>query len=337
MIIGNRDLRKQRLLIAEIGNNHEGDARLALEMVGAAAAAGADAVKVQVINPERLVNRSQKERIAQLSRFRLPRSVFVEMAGLAKEKGILFIASAFDFESLDSVAELVDSVKIASGDLDFGPLLTRAAQINKPIILSTGMATLDEVGLALDLISASLPKRQALAESVALLHCVSLYPTPAREANLRAIETLRSACGLTVGFSDHTIGIEVALMALALGARIVEKHFTLDKSRTTFRDHALSADPHDLRRLATLLHDCDEILGTGEKAPSVAEKEASTAARRSVVAARDLPAGTKLTLDDIDYLRPRNGLSPLEASRMAGRIVATPLKAHEVLLEQHLV
>lgn len=336
MIIGNRDLKKQRLLLAEIGNNHEGDPVLALEMVAAAAEAGVDAVKIQVINPERLINRSQAERIAQLSRFRLPRPVLSKMADLAKEKGVLFIASAFDLESLGSIAELVDAFKIASGDLDFRLLLSRSARMGKPIILSTGMGTLQEIQTALHTINANLPNGHRLAQTVALLHCVSLYPTPLKEANLRAIETLRATFDLTVGYSDHTLGIEAALISLALGARIIEKHFTLDKTRTSFRDHALSADPDDLRRLAAVVRNFDDLLGSGEKKPSAAERESSTAARRSIVAARDLSPGTRLTLDDLDYVRPQRGLSPLVVDALVGRVVRSPLKAHDVILESSL-
>jgi N,N'-diacetyllegionaminate synthase len=336
MILGNCELDSRRLLIAELGNNHEGDAAMALELVAAAAESGADAIKVQVINPERLVNRSQTERIAQLSHFRLPLSTFAEMASQARTKGMLFIASAFDAQSLESIADYLAAIKIASGDLDFEPLLVKAATLDKPILLSTGMSTLEEIGNAVNTIALHLPHGRSLNDTLALLHCVSLYPVPLGQANLRAIETLRETFHLTIGYSDHTLGIEGAVTALAVGARVIEKHFTLDKSRTTFRDHALSADPSDLRRLANVVHTFDDMLGTGEKIPSDAELQMAQAARRSIVAARDLDAGTRLSMDDLDFVRPRSGLSPTRATMLIGRTLRVSLKAHDLILEETL-
>ncbi len=335
MIIGGRDLTQQRLLIAEIGNNHEGDVAIALEMVVAAAEAGADAVKVQVIEPTRLVNRSQTDRIAQLSRFKLSFDTFAEMASLAHANGLLFIASVFDIHLLDQFVPLLDAIKIASGDLDFTPSLIKTASLDKPIILSTGMHTLDEVKVAVKTIGDNL-SRGSLSERLALLHCVSLYPVSFADANLRVIQTLRETFNLTIGYSDHTLGVEAAVISLALGARIIEKHFTLDKTRTTFRDHALSADPTDLKRLAEIVHAADSILGSGEKILCAAEVEMAKAARRSIVATRDLPQGTRLTLNDFDYVRPRNGFPPLRAKDLAGRVIRKSLQPHEVITEDHL-
>lgn len=336
MILAGRDLRQTRLLVAEIGNNHEGDAQLAMEMVSAAAEAGADAVKVQVINPERLMHASQAARIAQLSRFRLSPSTFAAMAALAGSRGMLFIATPFDTETLESISALVSAVKLASGDLDYVQLLTAAARTGKPIILSTGMGTLREIRAAVDTIGRSLPPGQRLEESLALLHCISAYPTPIAETNLRALQTLQHTFGLTVGYSDHTLGIEAAIVAAALGARIIEKHFTLDKTRSTFRDHALSADPADLRRLATLLHSLDSMLGDGEKRPMPCEQQSVIAARRSAVVVRDLPAGAPLTRADVDFVRPRTGLSPAEVESLLGHRLRAPLTRHAFLLASHI-
>lgn len=333
MQIGGFNLEDRVLVVAEIGNNHEGDPSLALELVAAAAEAGADAVKVQVINPEKLVNRSQTERIAQLSAFRLPISVFAEMASLAQAKSMIFMASAFDIQSLENIADLVSAIKIASGDLDFGPLLIKAASLNKPLLLSTGMSTLDEVRSAVKNLESQIGG--LLNNKLALLHCVSLYPTPLHAANLRAILTLKKAFGLTVGYSDHTQGVEAAIMAMAMGARIIEKHFTLDKTRA-FRDHAISSDPKDLRYLAKIAHSVDLILGCGEKVPSIEELEVARVARRSIVASRDLPEGIRLTADDLDYVRPRNGLAPAAARTLLGKKLIVSLKAHDLILEYHL-
>lgn len=333
MILCGKNLDLTRIVVAEIGNNHEGDPAVALQMVAAAADAGADAVKVQVIDPERLVNKCQVERIRQLFKFRLGMPTLVNMAQLAREKGMGFLASAFDEASLIEISPLVDGIKIASGDLDFIQLLAVAANTGKPVILSTGMGTLEEVGQAVSTISGQLPRGRSPKDSLALLHCVSLYPVPLSEANLAAIATLRNTFNLTVGYSDHTLGIEAAIVSLAFGARIIEKHFTLDNTRSGFRDHQLSADPEDLRRLAEVVHNYEDIVGDGEKSPSPAEREAAQIARRSIVAARDLDAGTVLTLQDLAYVRPRDGLPPSAADSLIGRKLRGSLKQHEILLQ----
>ena len=335
MKIGNRDLTRERILIAEIGNNHEGDSRLAIELAHAAVESGADVVKVQLINPERLVNISQTQRIEQLNRFRLPMQTFEEMAKIAHAKGAYFMASAFDVDSLEEINPLVDGIKIASGDMDFHPLLVKAASLNKPLILSTGMHTLKEIKTSVGLIASSL-NSGLLTEHLALLHCVSLYPVSLADANLKVIQTLQKEFNLTVGYSDHALGIEAAIASLSLGTRMIEKHFTLDKTRTTFRDHALSADPADMRRLADVIHQYDAMLGSGEKNVSEAEASMSEVARRSIVAAKDLSAGVFLKESDFDCIRPRNGLPPSDISFLVGKKLKTSLKRHDVFLKEHV-
>jgi len=335
MKIGNRDLTRERILIAEIGNNHEGDSKMAIEMAHAAVDSGADVVKVQLIDPERLVNISQTQRIEQLTRFRLPMQTFEEMAKVVHSKGAIFMASAFDVDSLEEINPLLDGIKIASGDMDFHPLLIKAASLGKPVILSTGMNTLAEMKISVDVIASAL-NTNLIAERLALLHCVSLYPASLEVANLKVIQTLRETFNLTVGYSDHTLGIEVAVASLSLGARIIEKHFTLDKTRTSFRDHSLSADPADMRRLADVIHQYDAMLGSGEKNISTAEADMSAAARRSVVAARDLPAGVILQETDFDCIRPQNGLPPSAVPSLSGKKLLVPLKRHDVLLKENV-
>jgi sialic acid synthase SpsE len=198
------------------------------------------------------------------------------------------------------------------------------------------MGTLGEVEAAVHTIDQYLPAGKALDTSLALLHCISAYPTPVEQANLRAIETLQKAFGLLVGYSDHTLGIEACIAAATVGARIIEKHFTLDKTRTTFRDHALSADPVELQRLATFLHAFDNMLGDGEKRPMPCEQQSVAAARRGAVTVRDVPVGTPLSLDALDFVRPRTGLPPVQALALIGRRVRVPLKQHDFVLEGHI-
>ena len=336
MIIDGFDLDKGRFLIAEIGNNHEGDASLAMEMVDAAAEAGADAIKVQTINPERLINVSETARIAQLTGFKLSLETFSDMADRARSKGVQFMASAFDVDSLDEIFDILSAVKVASSDIDFVQLMAHAASKGKPMIVSTGTGTLDDVRASVAAIDENLPTGKSLEDSLVLLHCITSYPTPIEQANLRAMKTLRDTFGVTVGYSDHTLGIETACAAAGLGARVIEKHFTFDKNRTTFRDHALSADPDDLRRLAEFVHSLDEVLGTGEKRPMPCEEENLVAARRSIVTARDLDSGAVLGPADLDYVRPANGMPPTRAASVIGRRLRMALSKHEVLDESHL-
>jgi len=332
MIIGPHNTAQRPLLVAEIGNNHEGDPALAFELAEAAVEAGADAVKVQIIDPPRLVNVSQTERVAQLSRFRLGRDVFAEMGARVRKKGRLFFASVFDCRTLSEMWHDLDAIKIASGDLDFDPLLETAASSDRPIILSTGMSTMDEIVRAVGIIAAKAPACP-IQDRLAVLHCVSLYPTPLEQANLRAIPQLASKLAVTVGYSDHTLGLDAALVALGLGARIVEKHFTLDKRHSSFRDHALSAEPKELAQLAAAMRVFDAMVGTGAREEVVADAANRAVTRRSVVAARALPRGTRLRPDDLDYVRPANGMPPPRAWSVIGRRLRRALGRHEAVQE----
>ena len=336
MKIGHNDTDQRPLLIAEIGNNHEGDPAQALALVDAAVAAGVDAVKIQVIDPPRLVNVAQAERIAQLTRFGLTDEVIAEMARRTRAGGAWFMASAFDTGSLARVLPYCDAIKVASGDLNFHPLLAAAAATGKPVVLSTGMATLEEIRAAVEVVAAHVGPGAKLRDRLALLHCVSLYPTAPEQANLAAMRTLEQSFALTTGYSDHTLGIEVALIALGLGAKMIEKHFTLDKTRTGFRDHALSADPADMRRLATAVRACAEIFGDGRRGEEIADRPMASAVRRSIVTMRDLPAGAVLGDADVDFVRPGSGIAPSEMSSLRGRTLRRALPRHAVIAQEDL-
>lgn len=329
MKIGGLEPAREPLLIAEIGNNHEGDPAAARALAERALDCGAHIVKFQVIDPPRLVAAQETARLAQLARFRLPDEVFAEIAWLVRSRGGLFMASVFDVDSLQRVLPFLDAVKIASGDLDFDALVAAAARSGKPVVLSTGMATLPEIEHAVEVFRSSLPAGTQLGERLALLHCVSLYPTAPEQANLAAMATLRERFGLVTGYSDHVMGIEVASLALGLGAAIIEKHFTLDKNTSAFRDHALSADPAELARLAVLVRRAGAIRGAGTKDAGIADRAAAQAARRSIVSARDLEAGAVLGAADLDYLRPGGGLSPSRAREVIGRTLRRALRRHE--------
>jgi sialic acid synthase SpsE len=239
------------------------------------------------------------------------------------------MASAFDLDTFAAILPSLDAVKIASGDLNFDALLVAAARSGKPVVLSTGMATLPEVQHAVETFRAALPADVPVEERLALLHCVSLYPTRPEQANLLGMETLRRHFELITGYSDHVLGIDVAAMALGLGAQLIEKHFTLDKRTSAFRDHALAADPADLRRLAALVHATRDILGDGAKDERIADRESARAVRRSAVAAHDLEEGAVIRAADITFVRPGDGVPPPRAGELIGRRLRRALRRHE--------
>lgn len=318
MKIGNIDLSREVLVIAEIGNNHEGDFGRAVEMIHAAAAAGAQAVKFQTIIPERLVAAEQTARIAQLGRYAFSRDQFTKLAAIARSAGVMFLSTPFALEVVSWLDELVPAFKIASGDNDFHQLLAAVAATGKPVLLSTGMADLAGIRNACQTIENAGQPGKTRSEIV-LLHCVSAYPTPPEQANLSAIATLARETGQVTGYSDHTLGIAAAVSSIALGARVVEKHFTLSKTQSDFRDHALSADPAELAALVQQIRLAQAMLGSGEKTPRPAEAATTAAARRSIVARTALPAGHVLTAGDLDWLRPGGGLQPGQENLIVGR------------------
>jgi len=231
------NIKGRTFIIAEIGVNHEGSFEKAIEMIDLAAGAGADAVKFQTYIPEKYISASQPERLERVRRFALNFNQFRQLAIHAKEVGIHFISTPLDFNSLDLLAELCDIIKISSGDITYYPLLERAAKTGKMLIVSTGLATLEETEKAVKVIESGNPAIRR-DKKIALLHCLAAYPAPEEEINLRSIPFLEDHFGLPIGYSDHTEDILASLTAVALGAPIIEKHFTYRKENQTFHDHA---------------------------------------------------------------------------------------------------
>lgn len=320
MRLGPADTARQVAIVAEIGNNHEGDLAVARELVQAAADAGAHAVKFQAIEPELLVDPGDTARIAQLERFRFSPDEFAELAQLARESGIGFTCTPFSLEAVEWLRPLVDAFKIASGDNDYTALLQRVGGTGKPVIVSSGMT--DTAGLK----NAQQTVNRASAGEFAALHCVSAYPTAPAAARLATIPALARELDCTIGYSDHTLGVEACLTAVALGARILEKHLTLSHDYSEFRDHQLSAEPAELRQLVDSVADVQELIGRPRDVPVLPEEEAvAAAARRSAVAVRDLPQGHVLAAEDIRFLRPAGPVGPSTA--VAGRVLRRALRA----------
>lgn len=334
MKIGQFDTNKEVLIIAEIGNNHEGSYALAEEMIGLAAQAGAGAVKFQTIVPDKLISPIQQARIKQLEKFRLTYDEFEKLSNVAQHEKILFLSTPFDIESARFLESIVPAFKISSGDNNFFPMIDVITRMGKPIILSAGLTDLEEISLTKDFIMNKW-RDIGVEQELAILHCVASYPAPLAEANLLFIHTLQET-GVTVGYSDHTLGIEAAVISAALGARIIEKHFTIAKDYSDFHDHQLSADPHDLSELVNRVSDVNLMLGNGEKRVVECETNTKEAIRRSIAAGSDLDQGTVLELDHLSWVRPGGGLSPGKEELVLGKRLKRPIKRGEIILAEDL-
>jgi len=325
-------------VIAEAGVNHNGDFARAKSLIDAAILARADAVKFQTYRTERLVTADApvadyQKRIAgggesqadMLKKFELSFEAFRELADYCREKGILFLSTPFDEESADFLFDLgVPAFKMGSGDLTHLSFLKYVARKGLPMIVSTGMADMSDVEAAAQAL------RHAGNSQFILLHCVSAYPADPATVNLRAMRALARQFNVPVGFSDHTRGIEVAVGAAALGACVIEKHFTLDR-RLPGPDHAASLEPRELAAMVYAIRTVQAALGEGIKQPIEAERNVALASRRSLVAARAILAGTKLTTDYVQMRRPGTGLSPSRLGELVGRIVRVDIPSGSLL------
>lgn len=333
--------------IAEAGVNHNGDLDLALKLVDVAKAAGADAVKFQTFRsgaisaPEAPMAEYQKARdgaVSQaemLKRLELPDADFARIAEHCRAVAIEFMSSPFDIDSARMLAGLgMKRFKLASGEITNAPFVKGVARLaadaRGEVILSTGMSTLDEVAEAVGWIAAEGDP------GLTILHCVSNYPAPASDANLRAMDTLAQAFGRPVGWSDHTLGDAVSLAAVARGATVIEKHFTLDKTLPG-PDHAMSLSPQELTHLIAGVCAVEASLGDGIKQPVTAEREIMVVARRSLFAARDIAAGAVITAEDLIALRPGDGISAAKHDEIVGRTVVRAIPAGTKLADAELV
>jgi len=322
-------------VIAEAGVNHNGDPELAERLVDAAADAGADAVKFQTFSADQVVASSapkaeyQRERtpdgesqLEMLRALELGADTWARLVERCRERSLAFLSTPFDGPSVELLVELgVPALKIASPDLTNDLLLEQAAATGLPLLLSTGMATGDEVEAALRCVAGS---------PVVLLHCVSAYPAPVAEANVRAIPALAQRFGVPVGFSDHTLGAEAALAAVALGACAVEKHVTLDRTLPG-PDHAASLSPDELAALVRSIRSVEQALGDGEKRPAPSEQPNIAVVRRSLAAARDLDSGTTLERAMLTALRPGTGIAPGRVAEVVGRTLVRDVQRGELL------
>jgi N,N'-diacetyllegionaminate synthase len=329
MKIGKADTTKDVCIIAEIGNNHEGDLDLAKSMISLAAKAGAHAVKFQTIQPEYLVSVQDKARIEQLNRFRFTFKQFEGLSKTAKSEGVAFLSTPFDLASATFLNSIVPVFKIASGDNNFYPLIDFLAETGKPIIFSSGLADYKQIKTTRDRIHL-IWKKNNITQELAILHCISSYPTLVSQANLMAIPHLKELKCI-VGYSDHTLSIEACIVAVSLGARIIEKHFTLDKNHSSFRDHQLSADPKDFADLVKRIHETEALLGTGKFVVDPIQEANAVKLRRSIVARVDLAEGKKITSNDITWVRPGGGIPPGEEKKVVGQTLKKSVRQGEMI------
>ncbi len=325
-------------IIAEAGVNHNGSLETARRLIDAAAEAGADAVKFQTFKTENLVCRNAEKAAYQmvttdaeesqfdmLKRLELTPDMHKELISCCHDKNIMFLSTPFDMESLHYLIGCgVSIIKIPSGEITNYPLLREAAKSGRRIILSTGMSTLDEVREAVTVL-----KENGSAD-ITVLHCNTEYPTPFRDVNLRAMQTIKEEIGVSVGYSDHTQGIEAAVAAAALGAEMIEKHFTLDKNMEG-PDHKASLEPDELAEMIRAVRHIEQAMGDGKKKPSASEKKNMAVARKSIVAACGVKAGETFTEDNLTAKRPGTGLSPMLWNQVIGRQAKRDFTADEMI------
>lgn len=316
-------------IIAEAGVNHNGSLSIAKKMIDAAADAGADAIKFQSFHAESLVSKFapkagyQKQttgrdgnQLEMIKRLELSQEAHKELIRHCRKKKVIFISSAFDLESIDLLVHLEQKTfKIPSGEITNLPYLRKIGSLDKKIILSTGMSSLSEVKDALNVLIKSGTKKK----NIVVLHCNTEYPTPFKDANLLAMVTMKNTLGVSVGYSDHTLGMEIVLAAIALGASVIEKHLTLDKNMTG-PDHRASLEPDELKQMIKAVRNVEEAMGSGVKQPSPSERDNINVVRKSIVARVSIKKGEHFTEKNITVKRPGTGISPMRWDFLVDKI-----------------
>jgi N,N'-diacetyllegionaminate synthase len=331
--------RDKVFIVAEAGVNHNGDADMAQRLVDAAADAGCDAVKFQTFRARALVSRHAQtaayqkangggeSQLKMLIKLELPYDQHQKLKEYAAHRGVTFFSTAFDLDSIDLLQALDIPVwKIPSGEITNYPYLVRVAQMGKPILLSTGMSTRAEVEEAVDVLTTHGADRDRLC----ILHCNTEYPTPMQDVNLRAMAKLGDYLGTAFGYSDHTPGDTIAVAATALGARVLEKHFTLDRALPG-PDHRASLEPGELKAMVTAIRHTEQALGDETKQPSPSEEKNKIIARKSLVAAKPIRAGERFTPENVTAKRPATGLSPMRWMDVLGRTAPRDFAEEELI------
>jgi len=328
------------LIIAEAGVNHNGSVESAKKLIAAAEEAGADYVKFQTFKAETLVTQNadkaeyqkrltgaDETQFEMIKKLELDKKAHEELIDHCKQIDIQFLSTAFDHESIKLLAELnIPLFKIPSGEITNLPYLRHIGKMGKPIIMSTGMSTLDEVQNALNILIES----GAGKEQITILHCNTEYPTPMEDVNLKAMITIRDELGVNVGYSDHTLGIEIPIAAVAMGASVIEKHFTLDRALPG-PDHAASMEPDELKTMVTTIRNVEKALGNGMKKPSGSELKNITIVRKSIIAKKTINKGEPFSENNLGVKRPGTGLSPMLWDQIIGSLATKGFKVDELI------
>lgn len=331
---------KPIFIIAEAGVNHNGDMKLAKQLIDAAVDAGVDAVKFQTFIAENVISKFaekaeyQKEstggnesQLDMVKKLQLNFNDFVELKKYCEQKGIMFLSTPFDLKSVDFLKTLNMGIwKIPSGEITNLPYLKKIGSYKEKIIISTGMATLGDIEKALGILVDAGTKKQ----DITVLHCNTEYPTPMKDVNLKAMFTIKNAFDIEIGYSDHTLGTEIPVAAVAMGATVIEKHFTLNK-QLPGPDHQASLDPIELKEMVKLIRNVELALGTGIKLPSASEKKNINIARKSIHVTKDVKKGHQLSLNDLTIKRPGNGLSPLMLEDVVGCVIKRDIPEDGIL------
>ncbi|WP_293912752.1 MULTISPECIES: N-acetylneuraminate synthase [unclassified Sphingobacterium] len=329
------------LIIAEAGVNHNGSLDNAFKLVDAAAEAGVDYVKFQTFKADKLVSKNAKKadyqitntgnsedsQLEMLKQLELSHTDHEKIIAYCKEKGVRFFSTAFDLDSLQYLKDIgLDLVKIPSGEITNLPYLRKAAKLFSKVILSTGMSTMEDIAAATQIFV-----KEGVSD-ISILHCNTEYPTPMRDVNLKAMLSIADEFGVNIGYSDHTLGIEVPVAAVALGAKIIEKHFTLDNTMEG-PDHAASLEPIELKTMVSAIRNIEEaISGSGIKEPSESEKKNMAIARKSLVASQNIKKGEIFTEDNLTVKRPGNGISPMEWDNVIGKVAIQDFNEDELIV-----
>ena len=325
-------------VIAEAGVNHNGSLELAKQLVDAVKESGADCVKFQTFISKNVVSKNakkadyQKQRtnaeetqLDMLKKLELSFDEFVELSQYCTEKEIEFLSTAFDFESIEFLNGLgMSRWKIPSGDITNLPYLIKIAQLNMPVILSTGMSTMDDIRNAVAAL------KENGAGDITVLHCTTEYPTPYSDVNLNAMLSIKKEFNVNVGYSDHTKGIEVPIAAVALGAKVIEKHFTLDRNMEG-PDHKASLEPSELKAMVDAIRNIEVALGDGKKLPAESEKKNMVVARKSIIAKRNISIGEVFSEDNLSVKRPGEGISPMMWFDVLGKVAIRDFKEDELI------
>lgn len=329
---------KKIFIIAEAGVNHNGSLEAAMQLIDAAVKAGADAVKFQTFKAENLVCKDaekasyqmettdrEESQLAMLKKLELTSDMHEQLMSYCREKEIMFLSTPFDMDSLHYLVGCgMPIVKVPSGEITNYPLLREVGKTERSVILSTGMSTLDEVKAAIAVL------RENGAREITVLHCNTEYPTPYADVNLKAMLTLKDELGVSVGYSDHTEGIVVPVAAAALGATVIEKHFTLDKTMEG-PDHKASLEPGELREMVSAIRNIEMALGDGRKEPSQSEQKNIAVARKSIVAKRDIAMGEVFSEDNLATKRPGTGISPMNWNEIIGKKAKRGFQTDELI------